>query len=267
MGYAKKLLTAAGMADCNEAKYPMEPKLSLTKNEDEATVDATKFRSLIGSLRYLIHTRPDLSYSVGVVSRYMESPRESHLKAVKHILRYVKGTIKHGLVYRQGGDGNLVGYSDSSHGMDRDDGKGTTGMAFYLSGNLVTWSSQKQRTVALSSCESEFMAATSAACQALWLRNLLKELTSWEVRKVKLYVDNKSAIELMKNPVFHGRSKHIETRYHFIRECVENGLICVEHISGEEQRADTLTKALPRVKFAEMKSLLGVEKLEDPIQN
>ena len=172
----------------------------------------------------------------------------------------------HGLVYSQGGDGNLVGYSDSSYMMDCDDGKGTTGMTFYLSVNLVTWSSQKQRNVALSSCESEFMATTSMACQALWLRNLLKELTSWEVRKVKLYVDNKFAVELMKNLVFHGRSKHIETRYHFIRECVENGLICMEHISGEDQRADTLTKALLQVKFVEMKSLLRVEKLEDPIQ-
>ena len=111
------------------------------------------------------------------------------------------------------------------------------------------------------------MAATIAACQALWLRGLLKELTGEEAGKVKLLVDNKSAIKLMKNPVFHGRSKHIDTRYHFIRQCIERELIHVEHISAEEHKADILTKALPRLKFTEMLSMLGVENLEDISQS
>ena len=140
-------------------------------------------------------------------------------------------------------------------------------MAFYFSGNLITWCSQKQRTVALSSCEAEFMAATSTACQALWLRSLLGDLTGWGLKEVVLRADNKSAIALMKNPVFHGRSKHIDTRFHFIRECVENGQVLVEHVSSEEQRAYILTKALPRAKFEEMRKLLGVEDLTSQIQN
>ena len=111
------------------------------------------------------------------------------------------------------------------------------------------------------------MAATMAACQALWLRSLLMELTGWKEERVKLYVDNSAAIALMQNPVFHGRSKHIDTRYHFIRECVEREQIEVEHISGKEQRADPLTKALPRIRFIEMRELMGVERLEDTIQN
>ncbi|KAM0021248.1 putative RNA-directed DNA polymerase [Helianthus debilis subsp. tardiflorus] len=175
--YAKKVLNLAGMAECNSSKWPMEHKLKLTKDEKGKDVDPTHYRRFIGSLRYLIHTRPDHSYSVGVVSRFMEKPKESHLAAVNHILRYIKGTIHYGLKYRSGGDGKLVGYSDSSFGTDVSDGRGTTGTVFYLSGNLVTWSSQKQRTVALSSCEAEFMAAAAAAaaCQALWLRNLICE--------------------------------------------------------------------------------------------
>ncbi|KAJ9551322.1 LOW QUALITY PROTEIN: hypothetical protein OSB04_015367 [Centaurea solstitialis] len=253
--YAQKILQVAGMSECNSAKIPMEPKLDLHKDDEGVPVNATHYRCLIGSLRYLIHTRPDLGYPMGVVSRYMESPRESHLKAVKQILRYIKGTINYGLVYQKGGDQKIVGYSDSSHNGDRDDGKSTSGMEFYFSDNLITWCSQKQQTVALSSCEAEFMAATLAACQALWLQSLLKYLIDFEAGCVKLLVDNKSAIELMKNPVFHGRSKHINTRYHFIRECVEKGLIYVEHVSGEAQRADILTKALPRVKFTEMRNL------------
>lgn len=266
-GYAKKILQAAGMGDCSSAKYPMEPGFGLTKDEGGVPVNATEYRSLVGSLRYLTHTRPDLGYLVGVVSRYMESPKESHLKAVKHILRYIKGTIKYGLVYRKGGDRKLVGFSDSSNGMDLDDRKGTTGTIFYFSGKPITWSSQKQHTVSLSSCEVEFIAATMAACQALWLRSLLKELTGWKQERVKLYVDNSAAIALMQNPVFHGRSKHIDTKYHFIRECIERDQIEVEHIRGEEQRADPLTKALPRVKFIKMRDLLGIERLKDTIQN
>nr|GEV35251.1 zinc finger, CCHC-type [Tanacetum cinerariifolium] len=120
---------------------------------------------------------------------------------------------------------------------------------------------KKQPTVALSSCESKFMAATAAACQALWLKRLLSELTGCEEKRITLKVDNVSAIALVRNPVFHGRSKHIDIRYHFIRKCVENGHINMEHVSGELQRADILTKALPRLKFVTMRQMLGVQDL------
>ncbi|GKA03534.1 zinc finger, CCHC-type containing protein [Tanacetum coccineum] len=142
---------------------------------------------------------------------------------------------------------------------DIEDRRGTTRMVFYYSQNPVTWASHKQQTVALSSCEAEFMAATAAACQALWLRNMVSFLTGEEAQRVQLLVDNQSAIALMKNPVFHGRSKHIDTKYHFIREWVERDQVYVEHVSGDLQKADILTKALPRVKFAEMRRLIGTE--------
>ncbi|GJU22231.1 putative RNA-directed DNA polymerase [Tanacetum coccineum] len=237
----------------------MDPKLQLTKDEGGKEVDPTKYRRIIGSLRYLINTRPDLSYSVGLVSKFMQSPRESHYAAVKKILRYLKGTTGYGLKYRKGGNGKICGYSDSSHASDIEDRRGTTRMVFYYSQNPVTWASHKQQTVALSSCEAEFMAATAAACQALWLRNMVSFLTGEEAQRVQLLVDNQSAIALMKNPVFHGRSKHIDTKYHFIREWVERDQVYVEHVSGDLQKADILTKALPRVKFAEMRRLIGAE--------
>lgn len=134
-------------------------------------------------------------------------------------------------------------------------------MVFYLNERLITWVSQKQRCVALSSCEAEFMAATAAACQAIWLRNLLTQVTGEKTGPVVLYLDNKSAIDLAKNPVFHGRSKHIDIRYHFIRECVEKGEIIVKHIGTDMQRADVLTKALAVVKFERMRKLLGMKDL------
>ncbi|GJW40385.1 uncharacterized mitochondrial protein-like protein [Tanacetum coccineum] len=264
--YARKILKEAGMEDCNATSYPMEKDLKLSKAEDEPEVEATQYRKVVGCLRYLLHTRPDLTYSVGVVSRYMQSPRESHARAIKQILRYLKGTTSFGIKYNRSNDMKLVGYSDSSHNVDIDDGRSTTGHVFYLGTSPITWCSQKQTTVALSSCEAEFMAATAATSQAICLRELLAEVTGLKRQKEIIRVDNKSAIALSKNPVFHGRSKHIHTRYHFIRECVENEQVIVEHVSGHNQRADPLTKGLTRIRFKEMRSLLGVQELPSPTQ-
>lgn len=261
--YAKKLLLQFGMNDCNPTKYPMESKLQLGKDENGAAVNPTEYRRVVGSLRYLTHTRPDICYAVGIVSRFLERPTTMHHQAVKQILRYLRGTEDYGLEYvsDQGEEGQLIGFTDSNLAGDIVDRRSTGGMAYYLNHNLITWGSQKQKSVALSSCEAEFMAATTAACQGLWLRSLLSELADQELKPVTLLVDNKSAIALMKNPVFHGRSKHIDTRYHFIRECVERRQIQVEYVCTGEQRADILTKALPRNKFAEMRELLGVKQV------
>ncbi|XP_074362843.1 secreted RxLR effector protein 161-like [Apium graveolens] len=239
----------------------MHPSDVIGKDETGIPVDPTNFKSMIGGLRYLVHTRPDLAYSVGVVSRFMERPTVQHQNAVKRILLYVKGTMDLGLVYTADENNNvIIGYSDSDLAGNVEDRKSTGGMVFYLNNNLITWNSQKQRCVALSSCEAEFMAATAASCQAIWLRKLLSQITGFKIPPVKLCIDNKSAIYLAKNPVFHGRSKHIDIRIHFIRECVENGDIVVEHVRSEEQRADCLTKALNAVKFEQMRELLGVKK-------
>nr|GEU72686.1 ribonuclease H-like domain, reverse transcriptase, RNA-dependent DNA polymerase [Tanacetum cinerariifolium] len=134
------------------------------KQTDGNPVDATYYRSLIGSLRYLLHTRPDLSYSVGLLSRFMQDPKDHHLKAVKQVIRYIKGTKEHGKIYKKEGGCKITGYIDSSYGINTDQGKGTTGIVFYFGESPITWCTQKQPTVALSSCESEFMAATGAAC-------------------------------------------------------------------------------------------------------
>ena len=147
------------------------------------------YRSVVGSLRYLVHTRPDLAYSVGTVSRFMENPTTEHMSAVKQILRYVKGTINLGSTYRKGKEGLILrGYSDSDMAGDVDDRKSTTGMIFYLGPNPISWNSQKQKVVALSSCEAEYIAASTAACQAVWLRRLLADLAKWEVQKVSLKI-------------------------------------------------------------------------------
>ncbi|GJS04946.1 ribonuclease H-like domain, reverse transcriptase, RNA-dependent DNA polymerase [Tanacetum coccineum] len=226
--YARKILKEAGMLESNETIIPMDPGTRLMKTAEGTMVNSTEYRSLIGCLRYLLHTRPDLSYSVGLLSRFMQEPKEQHMKAIKKVLRYVKGTKDYGIAYKHNEGNKIYGYSDGSYGVNTQEGKGTTDIIFYYGESPISWSTQKQATVALSSCESEFIAAIAAATQALWLKRLLSRLTHSDEEKITILVDNKSAIALMKNPVFHGRSKHIDTKYHFIRECVGRDDIHVE---------------------------------------
>lgn len=194
-------------------------------------MNSTVYKSHVGGLRYLVHTRPDISFSMGIVSRYMEYPTTLHMNAVKRILRYVKGTLDYGLVYSKGtGNYLLSGYSDSNLAGNVEDRKSTIEVAFYLNESLITWLSQKQKCVALSSCEAEFMAATAAVCQGVWLNNLLSQISNQKCRPVVIYLDNNSAIDLTKISIFHGRSKHIDIRYYFIRNCMECGEIVIKHV-------------------------------------
>ncbi|GJR07847.1 ribonuclease H-like domain, reverse transcriptase, RNA-dependent DNA polymerase [Tanacetum coccineum] len=166
-------------------------------------------------------------------------------------------TKDYGITYKHNRGNKLQGFSDSSYGVNTQERKGTTGIIFYYGESSISWSTQKQAIVALSSCESEFIAAT----QEVWLKRLLSKLTHSKEEKVTIMIDNKSAIALMKNPVFHGRSKHINTKYHFIRECVEKEDIQVEFVSGEYQKADILTKALSKIKFLTMRQLIRLKDL------
>lgn len=259
--YALRILKEAGLDDCNSVNIPMEFGVQFSKALDEPEIDATLYRRRIGCLRYLMHSRPDLAFSIGILSKYMHSPRKSHGDALTKVLRYLKGTQGYGLVFKRGGSQKLVGFSDSSHNTDPDDGRSTTGHLFCLGDTPISWCSQKQDVVALSSCEAEYMAATEAAKQAIWLQELVSEITGRKIERTLVRVDNKSAIALAKNPVLHRRSKHIHKRFHFIRECVERELIDVEHIPGTEQKADILTKALAKIKFKDMRDLIQVQDL------
>ncbi|KAG8045869.1 hypothetical protein GUJ93_ZPchr0008g13357 [Zizania palustris] len=258
--YAIKILEKCSMAESNPCQVPLEPRLKLSRESSEPLVNVTMFRSIIGSLRYLINTRPDIAFAVSYVSRFMEEPHEDHLAAVKHILRYVAGTCKWGLWYgrKKKDEAELFGFSDSDLAGDVDNRKSTTGMIFFLADSPITWESSKQKVVALSSCEAEYIAAAAASCQAVWLARVLSEIQGSISGKPLLRVDNKSAISLIKNPVHHGRSKHIDTKYHHIRECAEQGLIAVEFIRSEDQLGDILTKPLSRIKFQGLRQKIGL---------
>src|SRR6266508_3270501 len=248
------------MVGCNPCHSPMESRLKLSKKSTAAATNTTAYCSLVGSLRYLVHTRPDLAYSVGYVSRFMETPTVEHLTAVKHILRYIAGTRILGCFFpwEPRGDERLVGFSDSDMAGDVDDRKSTSGVLFFLGRSPISWHSAKQKVVALSSCEAEYIAATTAACQGIWLSRLVAELTGAAEDPATLRVDNKSAISLCKSLVYHERSKHIDVRFHYIRQCVEEGKITVEFIGTVNQLADMLTKPLGRVRFLELREKIGI---------
>lgn len=227
----------------------MEANLKLGSCEQETKVDSTMFRQLVGCLRFLCHSRPEISFGVRLVNRYMKSPRQSHLVAAKRILRYLKGTLNHGVLFpthlpNQKEDGilHLVAYSDSDWCGDQVDRRSTMGYVFFLGEAPFSWSSKKQDVVALSTCEAEYIAACSAACQGLWIQTLIQDLELKTEGAIKIMVDNKSAINLAKNPVSHGRSKHIETKYHFLRDQVSKEKIKLQHCGTDLQVADILTK-------------------------
>jgi hypothetical protein len=255
--YAKRIVELVGLTDCNPALTPMEERLKLSRDSMIEEVDATQYQRLVESLRYLAHTRSDLAFSVGYVSRFMQRPTTEHQQAVKRIIRYVAGTLDHGLYYpRCPREAHLVGYSDSDHASNINTSKSTSGILFFFGKSLVSWQSVKQQVVTLSSCEAEYIAASTALTQALWLVRLLGDLLGRDTGAVELRVDSKSALALTKNSVFYERSKHIRVRYHFIRGCLEEGSFKACYINTKNQLADLLTKPLGRIKFLELCSRL-----------
>jgi hypothetical protein len=203
--------------------------------------------------------RPNLAFVVGYVSRFMQRPTTEHQQAVKRIIRYVEGTVDYVLHYPRCPDAeHFIGYSDSDLAGDIDTSKSTSGTLFFLGKCLISWQSVKQQVVALSSCEAEYIAATTASTQALWLARLLGDLLGRDAEALELRVDIKSSLALAKNPVFHERSKHIRIKYHFIRSCLDEVSIKAGYINTQDQLADLLTKSLGRIKFQELRARIGM---------
>eukprot|EP00253_Pinus_taeda_P011391 PITA_11391 len=214
-----------------------------------------------GKLLYLTHTRPDLSFAVGLVDRFLQNPRESHWKAAKRILRYVRGTIQFGIHYSAKATPLLVGFTDSDWAGDPDDRKSTAGYVFTLGSGPITWACKKHAAISLSSAEAEYRGAVEASKEALWLRQILSELGFEQQHPTPLWCDNQSAIQLCKDPVQHQRSKHIELHMHFIRNLIHDHVLEVQYCSTDDQVADIFTKALTEAKFTKLRYMLGVQEV------
>jgi len=206
-----------------------------------------------------IGTRIDIAAAVNRLSQYLSEPREIHLQAAKHVLRYLGGAIDLGILYKADG-GNLIVFADASYANARKF-KSTTGFCALISNGPVTWTSRKQQITAQSTTESEYIALADAAKQAIWLRHFLYAIGKPEVYKKEtttVYGDNIGSLDLTSNPVFHSRTKHIQVRYHAIRDYIERGEIRIQYIQTDGMLADGLTKALDRIKFERMIKGLGL---------
>ncbi|CAK1579062.1 unnamed protein product [Parnassius mnemosyne] len=234
------------MTNATPTSTPADVNVIMTKNEDENIINFP-YRELIGSLLFLCSvSRPDISFAVNVLSRYVNNPSQQHVNAVKRIVRYLINTKD--LCIKYGESDGLIGYSDSDYASDVDTRKSTTGYIFMMNGGPITWSSQKQKTIALSTTEAEFVAACEAAKEMIWLRQLMLDLGE-NCKCVTMFIDNQSAIKLINNPVYHKRTKHIDVKYYFIREKVELGMIKINYVPSKDQLADILTKALSTQTF------------------
>jgi hypothetical protein len=256
--YAVEILKRFGMQDCRPMSTPMVTNWKKIDASRSEAVDPTLYRQLIGSLMYLVNTRPDICFAVNTLSQFMVESRRVHWVAAKHVLRYLRGTVEYGLSYIQGDGVKLMGFTDADWAGNTVDRKSTSGCCFSLGSGVVSWFNRKQKSVALSSAEAEYMAASLAACEAIWLRKLLMGLFGQELETTVIHCDNQSCIKLSENPVFHDRSKHIEIRFHFIRDCVQKGTVKLQYVPTGEQVADILTKALMKGKFVFFRDKLGV---------
>jgi hypothetical protein len=212
----------------------------------------------VGSLIYLTTTRPNISFVVGILSRFMQKPCEGHWSVANSVLKYLKGTPDFGLKYTKVDDFNLIGYSDSDFDGDKENGVSTSGYLLSLGSAVVSWRSHKQSVPTYSTIEAEYVLAAEATKEIMWLRKILGDLQEKQVNSTPLLVDNSSAIKLAKNPRFHDRTKHINTNYHLIRYHVEDKTIHLRHCSTNEQIADIFTKALGREKFEKLRMMLGL---------
>jgi hypothetical protein len=246
--YTQDLLKRFGMKDTKPAKTPMGTDGHVDLNKGGKSVDQKAYRSMIGPLLYLCASRPDIMLSVCMCARYQSDPRECHLVAIKRILRYLVATPCFGIWYPKGSTFELIGYTDSEYAGCKVDRKSTSGTCQFLGRSLVSWSSKKQTSVALSTAEAEYVVAGQCCAQLLWMRQ----------SKVPLLCDNESAIRLADNPVEHSRTKHIDIRHHFLRDHQEKGDINIFHISTENQLADIFTKSLDEKTFCRLRSELNV---------
>ncbi|KAK2578490.1 hypothetical protein KPH14_002051 [Odynerus spinipes] len=258
--YIKGVLKRFGMSEANPAVTPGEANhnFSRTTKAEDKKRNSQSYQELIGALMYLaVATRPDIAFVVSYLGQFNHSHTEEHWGAAKRVLRYLQGTLNYTLSFRRTEDG-IIGYSDADWGNCGIDRKSYTGYVFLLSGAAVSWKAQKQRTVALSSTEAEYIALAEAAKEAKYLRNLLMELGFCELAVVQLRCDNREAKALFENPVYHARTKHIDIRHHFIRDAIKENLFKLSTVPSGKMVADVFTKSLPKPKHYYCTESLGM---------
>jgi len=257
--YTEKILQRFKLENSKAVSTPCDVAKS---QEGDVVMTDVPYREAVGCLQYLaVATRPDIAFAVALVSRALCSPTKDDWKNVKRIYRYLRGTSNFGLLYKSHVQTVFTVFSDADHAGDEKTRRSTSGMVSINSSAAITWWSRLQHSVAISSTEAEYVAASEAANEVVWLKLLFNELIEYEGTPT-MFVDNQSAIKLAQNPQHHRRSKHIDVRYHSIREKVERGVLKLEYIPSSEQIADILTKPLAKTLFTNLRDGLGLDKFE-----
>jgi hypothetical protein len=260
--YIRNIIDTYGMANAHPSSIPVttNSKLRADDSDDTALDPSVPYREAVGALMYaMTGTRPDIAFAVGLVSRYLATPRESHWRAVGQIFKYLRHTVDTVLTF----DGSkhdlqLRGYSDADWGNDLDTRRSVTGYVFMLAGGAVSWRSRRQPTVALSTTEAEYMAAAEATTEAVWLRGFLTDLGVAQTGPTPIAEDNQGAIKLSLNDVNHSRTKHIDIRHHFVRERSQAGDIELVACATKDMAADMLTKGVGRRKQTAFRYDMGL---------
>jgi hypothetical protein len=251
--YIQDILNKFGMKDTKPIKTPMGTNGHLDLDTRGKSIDQKVYRSMIGSLLYLCASRPDIMLSVCMCARFQADPKEVHLRAIKRIMRYLVYTPK----YHKESTFDLIGYSDADWAVCKIDRKSTSGTCQFLGRSLVSWASKKQNSAALSTAEAEYIVAGHCSAQLLWMRQTLRDY-GYKLSKVPLLCDNESAIRMADNPVEHSRTKHIDIRYHFLRDRQQRGDIEIAYVRTKEQLADVFTKPLDEKTFSKLRNELNI---------
>ncbi|CAL8173718.1 unnamed protein product [Prunus armeniaca] len=260
--YALEILKDYGFLGARPIAFPMDDTKLFDKGE--LLKDLEKYWRLVGQLIYLTITRPDITYSVHVLSRFMHEPRTPHMDAALRIVRYLKSTPGQGLLFRSDNQIKLTVFCDSDWAGCPITRRSTTGYCVFLGNSLISWWTKRQKTVSLSSAEAEYRAMSGACCEIIWLRFLLKDLNIPLIGPFDLFCDNQAALHIAANPVFHERTHHIEMDCHFIRDKIVDGTITTKYVGTAHQLADLFTKPLGKEKFSTILRKLGILDIHSP---
>ena len=262
--YTLDILEDSGMLGCRPCSFPMEQNLQFKKDDEDVRVDANKYRRLIGRLLYLQATRPDLTYSVNVLSQFVSDPRQKHMDAATRVLRYLKATPGQWIFFPKEGGTTLVTYCDADWLGCPFTRRSRTGYVLLLGGAPVSWKSKKQSVVSRSSAEAEYRSMATTVSEVIWMRWLLKYLEAEQNGPTPLFCDNQAARHIANNPVFHERTKHVEMDCYFVRERVAAKEIQPRCIDTKMQIADLFTKALGSKQLESLLYKLGMQNLHAP---
>jgi transposase InsO family protein len=258
--YLEKVIERFGMTNAKYARTPLPTGYMPTPNEGEVNPQLrTQFQQIIGSLLYImLGTRPDIAFAVTKLAQFAANPSKEHLDKAKYVLRYLAGTAKYALVYKGASNKGLIAYTDSDYAADPVKRRSTTGYIFKLADGIISWQSRAQKTIALSATEAEYMALSDCSRQAVWIQNIFTEL-GLQTRPTQICADNEGGIFIASNPVQERRTKHIDVRFHYVRDLIEQKRIDVVWVPTDDNPADMFTKNLGHIKFEKFRGMLGLE--------